>query len=122
MADPQVVGEVNRLQGKLELRDTLDKLRRDAQHHLDEIMREYTITEQDLTSTMVRIERANLYSLIQDQLKRSFPVPVHTSPKPSPLIPCIHGPVEMPILRDGHPRQVKCFHCRKWGHKVQECP
>ena len=69
MADPRVVGEVNRLQGKMELRDTLDKLRRDAQHHLDGIMKEYTITEQDLTSTMVRIERANLYNLIQDQLK-----------------------------------------------------
>ena len=23
---------------------------------------------------------------------------------------------------DGHPRQVKCFHCRKRGHKAQECP
>ena len=49
--------------------DTLDKLRRDTQHRLDEIMKEYTITEQDLTSSMVRIEWANLYNLIQDQLK-----------------------------------------------------
>ena len=122
MADPRVVGEVNRLRGKMELRDTLDKLRRDTQHRLDEIMKEYTITEQDLTSSMVRIERANLYNLIQDQLKQSFPTPVHTSPEPSPLIPRIHGPVEMPILMDGHPRQVKCFRCRKRGHKAQECP
>ena len=76
MADPRVVGEVNRLRGKMELRDTLDKLRRDTQHRLDEIMKEYTLTEQDLTSSMVRIERANLYNLIQDQLKRSFPAPV----------------------------------------------
>ena len=122
MADPRVVGEVNRLQGKMELRDTLDKLRRDAQHHLDKIMKEYTITEQDLTSTMIRIERANLHSLIQDQLKRSFPAPAHMSPEPSPLIPRIHGLVEMPILMDGHPCQVKCFCCRKRGHKAQECP
>ena len=49
---------------------------------------------------MVRIERANLYNLIQDQLRRSFPAPIHTSPEPSPLIPCTHGPVEMPILMD----------------------
>ena len=42
MADPQIVGEVNRLRGKMELRDTLDKLRRDTQHRLDEIMKEYT--------------------------------------------------------------------------------
>ena len=113
MADPQVVGEVNHLRGKMELRDTLDKLRRDTQHRLDEIMKEYTITEQDLTSSMVRIEHANLYNLIQDQLKQSFHAPAHTSPEPSPLIPRIHGPVEMPILMDGHPRQVKCFRCRK---------
>ena len=122
MADPRVVGEVNRLRGKMELRDTLDKLRRDTQHRLDEIMKEYTITEQELTNSMVRIERANLYNLIQDQLKQSFPAPVHTSPEPSPLIPRPHGPVEMPILMDGHPRQTKCFRCRKKGHKAQECP
>ena len=106
----------------MELRDTLDRLCRDTQHHLDEIMKEYTITKQDLTSSMVRIEHANLHSLIQDQLKQSFPAPVHTSPEPSPLIPRIHGLVEMPILMDGNPRQVKCFCCRKRGHKVQECP
>ena len=122
MADPRIVGEVNRLCGKMELRDTLDRLRRDTQHRLDEIMKEYTITEQDLTSAMVRIERANLYNLIQDQLKRSFPAPVHTSPEPTPLVPRNHGPVEMPILMDGHPRQVKCFRCRKKGHKAQDCP
>ena len=122
MADPRIVGEVNRLRGKMELRDTLDKLRRDTQHRLDEIMKEYTVTEQELTSSMVRIERANLYNLIQDQLRRSFPAPIHTSPEPSPLIPRTHGPVEMPILMDGHPRQVKCFRCRKKGHKAQECP
>ena len=121
-ADPRVVGEVNRLRGKMELRDTLDKLRRDTQHRLDEIMKEYTITEQELTSSMVRIERANLYNLIQDQLRQSFPAPVHTSPEPSPLIPHIHGPVEMPILMDGNPRQVRCFRCRRKGHKAQECP
>ena len=103
MADPRAVGEVNRLRGKMELRDTLDKLRRDTQHRLDEIMREYTITKQDLTSTMIRIERANLHSLIQEQLQQSFPAPAHTSPEPSPLIPRIYGLVEMPILMDGHP-------------------
>ena len=32
MADPRVVGEVNRLRGKMELKDTLGKLCSDAQH------------------------------------------------------------------------------------------
>ena len=121
MADPRVVGEVNRLRGKMELRDTLDKLRRDTQHQLDSIMKEYTITEQELTSSMVRIERANLYDLIQDQLKRSFHAPAHVTPELTPLIPRTRGPVELPVLMDGHPRQIKCFRCRKRGHKAQEC-
>ena len=121
MADPRIIGEVNRLRGKMELKDTLDKLRRDVQHRLDEIMKEYLIVQQDLTTTRYRIEHANLYELVQDQLKKSFPAPAPPSPEPSPLIPCIHGPVERPILMDGHPRQVKCFRCKKRGHKAQEC-
>ena len=87
MADPRIVGEVNCLRGKMELKDTLDKLCRDAQHRLDEITKEYLVVEQDLVTTKYRIEHANLYNLIQDQLKRSFPAPVHPSPKPTPLIP-----------------------------------
>ena len=27
----------------------------------------------------------------------------------------------MPILMDGHPRQIKCFCCKKQGHKAHEC-
>ena len=121
MADPCIIGEVNRLRGKMELKDTLDKLRRDVQHRLDEIMKEYLIVQQDLTTTRYRIEHANLYELVQDQLKKSFPAPAPPSPEPSPLIPRARGPVEMPILMDGHPRQVRCFRCRKRGHKAQEC-
>ena len=50
MADPQIVGEVNCLRGKMELKDTLKKLRREAQHHLDESTLEYLIIKQDLCS------------------------------------------------------------------------
>ena len=89
MADPRVVGEVNHLRGKMELRDTLNKLCRDAQHRLDKITKEYLVVEQDLVTTKYRIEHANLYSLIQDQLKRTFPSPVHPSPEPTPLVPRI---------------------------------
>ena len=121
MADPRIVGEVNRLRGKMELHTTLDKLCRDAQHRLDEISKEYLIVEQDLVTTKYHIKHANLYSLIQDQLKRSFPTPVQPSPEPTPLAPRTRGPAEMPILMDGHPRQVRCFHCRKRGHKAHEC-
>ena len=121
MADPHIIGEVNCLRGKMELKDTLDKLHKEAQHRLDEIMKEYLIIEQDLVTTKYRIEHANLHSLVQDQLKRSFPAPVQPSPEPTPLIPCTCRLVEMPILMDGHLRQVKCSCCRKRGHKAQEC-
>ena len=32
MANPCIIGEVNRLRGKMELKDMLDKLRMEAQH------------------------------------------------------------------------------------------
>ena len=84
-------------------------------------MKEYLIVKQDLVTTKYHIKHTNLHSLVQDQLKQSFPAPVQPSPEPAPLTPHIHGPVEMLILMDGHPCQVKCFRCRKQGHKVQEC-
>ena len=121
MADPRVIGEVNRLRGKMELKDTLDKLRRDAQHRLDEIMKEYLIVEQDLVTTRYRIEHANLYQLVQDQLKTTFPAPAPPSPEPTPLIPRHRGPVEKPVLMDDHSRQVRCFRCKRQGHKANEC-
>ena len=121
MADPRIIGEVNRLRGKTELKNTLDKMRREVQHRLDEIMKEYLTVERDLVTTRYRVEHANLYELIQDQLKKSFPAPVPPSPEPTPLVPRTRGPVELPILMDGHSRQVKCFRCRKRGHKAHEC-
>ena len=121
MADPRIIGEVNRLRGKMELKDTLDKLRREAQHRLDEIMKEYLIVEQDLVTTRYRIEHANLYQLVQDQLKTTFPAPVPPSPEPVPLTPRNRGPVEKPILMDDHSRQVKCYRCKRRGHKANEC-
>ena len=98
MADPCVVGEVNHLRAKMELIDTLKKYLRDTHHRMDEISKEFQITKQDLTSTMVRIKCANLHSLIQDQLKQSFPAPIHTSPKPLPLILLHFWTIYMPSI------------------------
>ena len=46
----------------------------------------------------------------------------HYSPEPVPLAPCTGGPAEMLILMEGNAHQVKCFCCKKRGHKAQECP
>jgi hypothetical protein len=40
MGDPRIIGEVNHYQGKWELKDTLDKLLRDARQHVNEISKE----------------------------------------------------------------------------------
>jgi hypothetical protein len=40
MGDPHIIGEVNHYQGKWELKDTLDKLLRDARQHVNEISKE----------------------------------------------------------------------------------
>ena len=124
MADPRIVGEVNRLRKKLEAKDALDKMQREARHRVDEISRELLIVEHDLVETMVRVERANLRTLIKDQLTRSFPAPpvTHISPELTPLEPRRQGPVELPVLADSGARPVRCFRCRKRGHKVVECP
>lgn len=121
MANPRIIGEVNRLRAKMELKETLDKMLKDTPHCANEISKESLIVEQDLADCMVRVECSNLHTLIQDQLKQSIPIPVH--PHHSPELPsaasCHRGLVEMPV---GDLCQVKCFRCRKHGHKVQECP
>ena len=63
MGDPRIVGEVNRLRGKMEIKDTLDKLYREAHHRVDEITREALAVENDLVDTMARIEaRTSVHS------------------------------------------------------------
>ena len=126
MADPRIIGEVNRLRGKMELRDTLEKMLREARHSVDALSKEYLATERELADTMVRVELANLHALIQDQLNRTFPLPIRIrqSPEQTPLIPRQGGPLEMPVLMDKPftTRTMRCFRCRKRGHKAQECP
>jgi hypothetical protein len=125
MGDPCIIGEVNRYRGKRELKDTLDKLLRDARQRVNEISKEVLTVKNELIDSMARIECANLHTLIHCQLRLSFPLPLpvrpHT-PETAPLAPRPRGLAEMPVLMDGNPRQVKCYRCKLRGHKVQECP
>jgi hypothetical protein len=89
MADPCIIGKVNRFCGKQETKEVLDKIKWDARHWVDEVVKERLIVKQDLVDTMAQIERANLRALIKDQLTRSFPAPpisYHT-PELLPLEP-----------------------------------
>ena len=125
LGDPRVVAEVNRYRGKKDLHETLGDMQREAWKRLTDIEKEYLIVQRDMTDSMKWIERAGLYDTLQCQLQRLFEPPVipdhHYSPEPVPLAPCTRGPAEMPVLMEGNLHRVRCFGCKKWGHKAQEC-
>ena len=125
LGDPRVVAEVNRYHGKKDLHETLGDMQREARKRLTDIEKEYLIVQRDMTDSMNRIERAGLYDTLQCQLRRLFEPPVipnrHYSPEPTPLPPRTGGPAEMPVLMEGNLHRVRCFRCKKRGHKVQDC-
>ena len=125
LGDPRVVAEVNRYRGKKDLHTTLGDMQREARKHLTDIEKEYLIVQRDMADSMKRIERAGLYNTLQCQLRRLFDPPVipdrHYSPEPVPLAPRTRGLVEMPVLMEGNLHRVRCFRCKRRGHKVQDC-
>ena len=125
LGDPQVVVEVNHYRGKKDLHETLGDMQREAQKRLTDIEREYLIVQRDMTDSMNWIERAGLYDTLQCQLRRLFEPPVipnrHYSPEPTPLPPRAGGPAEMPVLMESNSHRVRCFCCKKRGHKAQDC-
>jgi hypothetical protein len=130
MGDPRIIREVNRYQGKWELKDTLDKLLRDARQCVNEISKEAMAVENELVDSMARIERANLHTLVHCQLRLAFPLPtpihpariITCSPELTPMVPRTGGPAEMLVLMDGNLCQVRCYCCKLQGHKAQACP
>jgi hypothetical protein len=125
MGDPCIIREVNHYWGKQELKDTLDKLLRDARQHINEISKKALAVENKLVDSMVWIEHANLHTLVHCQLQLAFPLPTTfqpRSPEPTPLAPHTRGPAEMLVLMDGNPHQIRCYRCKLRGHKAQMCP
>ena len=120
------MAEVNQYRGKKDLHSTLGDMLREAKKCITNIKKEYLVVQQDMADSMNRIERAGLYNTLHCQMCRLFKPPVildhHYSPEPLPLTPCTWGPAEMPVLMEGNLHRVRCFCCKKQGHKAQECP
>ena len=98
---------------------------REEQKCVIDIKKEFLVVQKDLEDSKHRIERAGLYDTLQCQLHRLFDPPVipdqHYSPEPVPLTPHMKGPAEMLVLMEGNVHRVRCFCCKKRGHKAQDC-
>ena len=136
--DPKYHGEVNRYRGLSDLQDTLEKLMKEAQGRVMEVMKELITVEGQLNLCKKRLEINDTYEELDRQYRLVNPVPIrpHHALIQSPLVEAprvvravvplpsrARGPVEMPILHDADPlrRVTRCFRCKKVGHVVSQC-
>jgi hypothetical protein len=128
IGDPKLTGEVNRFRGLADIKDTMDKLLRDAMQRVNEIMREAVVVDSEFQHCTKRLEMADAFQEINDRFHQSYPLPIHprSSPECTPLTPCMCGPVEMPVLADSdrhnRTRSPHCYKCRSPSHFVSVCP
>ena len=140
MNDPKFHGEISRYRGLSDLHDTLEKLMRDAQGRVMEVMKELVVVDSQLNLCKKRLEISNAYKELDRYFRQAMPVPLPPchAPDYSPLVEAprvvravmplpsrARGAVEMPILHSNDPdcRQVvRCFRCKKVGHVVSQCP
>jgi hypothetical protein len=128
IGDPKLTGEVNRFRGLADIKDTMDKLLRDATQRVNEIMREAVVIDVEFKHCTTRLELADAFQEINDRFHRSYPLPVRPrqSPERTPLTPRARGPVEMPVLADddrhNSTRGPRCYKCRSPNHLVSVCP
>ena len=136
--NPKYYGEVNRFRGLSDLQDTLERLMKDAQGRVMEVMKELVNVEAQLNLCKKRLEISNTYVELDHQYCLVNPVPIHPrhAPVQSPLVEAprviraivplpsrARGPVEMPILHDldPHCHVTRCYRCKKVGHVVSQC-
>ena len=140
MNDPKFHGEINCYRGLSGLHDTLEKLMRDAQGRVMEVMKELIVVDGQLELCKKRLEISNAYEELDRYFRQAMPIPLRPrhSPIQSPLVEAprvvravmplpsrARGAVEMPILHSDDPdrrRVVQCFRCKKVGHVVSQCP
>ena len=76
MNDPKFHGEINCYRGLSDLQDTLDKLARDAQGRVMEVMRELIVVEGQLNLCKKRLEISNAYEELDRYFRQAMPVPL----------------------------------------------
>ncbi|KAH9170497.1 hypothetical protein EDB89DRAFT_1907746 [Lactarius sanguifluus] len=123
IGDPRLTGEVNRLCGQSAVKDTLEELLRDAHCWATDITRQLVDVEREVTRSHIRLEMADAYEEINNRFLRTFNCPSQRSPELTPLpITNRRGPVEFPVRHyEEHPRRIRCFGCKAYGHRVQDC-
>ena len=136
--DPTYYGEVNHYRGLSNLQDTLERLMREAQGHVMEVMKELVNVDAQLKLCKNRLEISNVYEELDRQYRLVNPVPIcpHHATVQSPLVEAPRvvraivplpsrprGPVEMSILQDADPHHhvTRCYRCKKIGHVASQC-
>ena len=76
IGDPRLTGEVNQYRGLADVKDTLDKLMREATQRVNEIMREAVVVETELNHCCKQLELADAVQEISDRFRRSHPLPI----------------------------------------------
>ena len=127
--DPKYHGEINRYRGLSDLQDTLERLMKDAQGRVMEVMKELVTVEGQLNLCKKRLEISDIYEELDRQYRLANPIPtcprhspiqspLTTAPRVvrdiAPLPPRAMGAAERPILHDDDlSRQwvIGCFRC-----------
>ena len=138
--NPKYHSDVNHFKGLSNLKDTLEKLMKEAQGWVMEVMKELVTIEAQLNLCKKRLEISNVYEELDHQYCLANPVPIcpHHAPVQSPLVEAprvvravvllpshTRGAVEMPILHDTDPgccHITRCYRCKAVGHVMSQCP
>ena len=116
--NPKYHGEVNHYRGLSNLQDTLERLMKDAQGQVMEVMKKLMTVQGMLDLCKKRLEISNAYEELDRYFCLTNPAPICpcNSPIRSPLVEtprviraiaplplCTRGAVEMPILHNNDP-------------------
>ena len=137
--DPKYHGEVNHYRGLSKLQDTPERLMKDAQGWVMEVMKELVTVQGQLDLCKKRLEISNAYKELDHHFHLANPVPIHPchAPIQSPLVEAprvvravvplpsqARGVVEMLILHDADlsDRITRFYRCKMVGHIMSQYP
>ena len=138
--DPRYHGEVNFFRGLSDLQDTLERMMKDTQRWVMEVMKEIVTVQTQLDLCKKRLEISDMYEELDCHIHPANPVPTHPhqSPVQSPLVEAprvvraivplpsqARGLADIPLLHDtdlDNQCVSKCYRCKAVGHVVSQCP